>query len=99
MTTYQFDWDEVKAASNLRKHGVAFEIAMTIFNDPLMLTIFDPDHSEAEERWVSIGHASDRRLVLAVHTYKEADGSTATIRILSARRPTRREARQYREGT
>jgi uncharacterized DUF497 family protein len=99
MMICQFDWDEVKAASNLRKHGVAFETAMTIFADPLMLTIFDPDHSETEERWVSIGHASDGQLVIAVHTYTETGGSTAIIRVISARRPTKREARQYREGT
>ncbi len=98
MTIYEFDWDESKAADNLRKHGVDFETAMTIFSDPLVLTIADPDHSETEERWVSLGQAHDRRLILTVHTFTEPDNEKAALRIISARRPTRREARQYREG-
>jgi len=99
VTTFQFDWDEAKAARNRRKHGVTFENAMTIFEDPLMLTIADPDHSETEERWISIGTAKSDQLILAVHTYQEADDASALIRIISARRPTKHEARQYREGT
>jgi uncharacterized DUF497 family protein len=52
---FQFEWDEAKAAANLRKHGVAFELARTVFGDPRILTIADLEHSESEERWFSIG--------------------------------------------
>lgn len=98
MTTYQFDWDEAKAASNFRKHGVSFESAMTIFNDPMILTIFDPDHSDIEDRWISVGLAAAARLILAVHTHVEINAENVKIRIISARKPTKRETQQYREG-
>jgi uncharacterized protein len=84
---------------NLRKHGVSFENAMTIFNDPFVLTTFDPDHSNTEDRWVSIGLASTAQLLLSVHTHVEIDAENVTIRIISARKPTERETRQYAEGT
>jgi len=98
MATYEFDWDEAKAATNLRKHGVSFEMAMAIFGDPLLLTIADPAHSSDEERWISVGEASAGQLILAVHTYTQTESSNGAIRIISARHPTKREARQYREG-
>jgi hypothetical protein len=98
MAAYEFDWDAVKAAGNLRKHGVSFDAAMAIFNDPLLLTIADPDREPEEERWISIGEATAGQLLLAVHTFTETDDANAKIRIISARRPTKREARQYREG-
>lgn len=56
---FQFEWDEVKAATNARKHGVSFDLARSIFNDPLLLTVADLEHSETEERWFSIGRAAD----------------------------------------
>jgi uncharacterized DUF497 family protein len=98
MAAYEFEWDEAKAASNLRKHGVTFDEAMAIFGDPLLLTIADPDHDGVEERWVSVGENDKGRLVLAVHTFIERDSSNAVIRLISVRRPTKNEARQYREG-
>ena len=54
-STYEFDWDNTKAAANLSKHGVRFEEAMTVFNDPLALTCFDTDHSSEEDRWITLG--------------------------------------------
>jgi uncharacterized DUF497 family protein len=99
MTIYEFDWDPATAASNHRKHGVAFEDAMVIFEDPLLLTIFDPDHSDTEERWIYIGLTRNGQLILAVHTYAEAEDANTAIRIISARRPTKNETRQYQQGT
>jgi len=96
---YQFDWDPAKAAVNLAKHGVAFDAAMTVFHDPLARSRFDEDNSDEEERLVTLGEANDGRLLVVVHTYVESAPHRVHIRIISSRRPTGREARQYREGT
>ena len=56
---FQFEWDEAKAAANLRKHGVSFELASSVFGDPRILTLADATHSESEERWFSIGLANN----------------------------------------
>ena len=93
-----FDWDPKKEASNSAKHGVAFELAMTVFRDPLAATILDHEHGGDEERWITLGESVDGRLVLVVHTWVQTSADHALVRIISARRPTRREARQYKEG-
>jgi uncharacterized DUF497 family protein len=92
-----FDWDPEKAASNAAKHGVAFQEAMTVFVDPFACTILDPDHGADEERWVTMGEASTGNLLVVVHTWREMDPFRTAVRIISARRPTPRETRQYRE--
>jgi uncharacterized protein len=92
-----FDWDPAKAASNAAKHGVTFEEAMTVFGDPLALSRPDDDHSTDEERWVTLGHASAGNLLLVVHTWADIDVDRSAVRIISARRPSRNEVRQYRE--
>jgi uncharacterized protein len=97
-TRYQFDWDPAKAAVNLAKHGVAFEAAMTVFLDPLARSRFDEDNSDEEDRFVTLGKAKNGQLLVVVHTYVERAPHRVHIRIVSARRPTGREARQYREG-
>jgi uncharacterized DUF497 family protein len=97
-TRYQFDWDPAKAAVNLAKHGVAFDVAMTVFLDPLARSRFDEDNSDEEERFVTLGAARNGQLLVVVHTYVERAPDRIDIRVISARRPTRREARQYREG-
>ncbi|MBE9013639.1 BrnT family toxin, partial [Pseudanabaenaceae cyanobacterium LEGE 13415] len=74
----QFEWDEVKAARNLSKHGVSFEEAETIFDDPLYVDFYDPDHSESEDRYLIIGQSNRERLLIA--SYTEREGS---IRIIS----------------
>jgi uncharacterized DUF497 family protein len=91
-----FEWDPKKAASNLRKHGVSFIEASEVFNDPLAIKLFDIDHSEHEERWVTIGSARNQRLVVAVHTWME-DEHRIHIRIISARKATANETKQYEE--
>ena len=88
----RFEWDEQKAKQNLRKHGVSFEEAATVFGDPFSMTIADPLHSTAEQRWVTMGSTHRQRLVVVVHTNR---GST--IRLISARKATRRERKAHAE--
>jgi uncharacterized protein len=96
---FEFDWDPVKAESNLAKHGVSFEEGMAVFRDPLALSRPDEDRGANEERWVTLGQGQEGRLALVVHTYVEIDEDRVSIRIISARRPTKREIRQYEDGT
>jgi len=88
-----FEWDPAKAHENVRKHGVTFEEGSTSFGDLRSLTIADPDHSEAEDRYVLLGMSFIGRLLAIVHT--ERGGN---IRIISARPATRREAEAYSEA-
>jgi len=88
-----FQWDPRKAAANVRKHGVSFEEAATIFDDPLVITVPDRKHPNGEERFFSIGSTLRDRLVVVAHTER---GNI--IRIISAREPTAREKRSYEEG-
>jgi uncharacterized protein len=98
MMRFEFDWDPAKAESNRRKHGVAFEDAMGVFSDPLALSRLDDGSGEGEERWVPMGLNTAINLLLGVHTYIELSAEQAAIRIISVRRPTRREVQQYEEG-
>ena len=93
---YNFEWDPDKAKVNIHKHGVSFEQAAWIFLDPLHIVIFDSEHSGVEERWVTLGKTNDGVLLVVVHTFKEHEDS-ATIRVISARKATVREQRQYEE--
>ena len=93
---FEFDWDVVKAASNLVSHKVSFEEAMTVFLDPLALSRTDDAHDE--ERWVTIGMSRTPRLLLVVHTHIEIDDNLMYIRIISARLPTKREKRHYEQA-
>ena len=92
---YLFDWDPKKATLNLRQHRVGFERATTIFLDPAALSISDEDHSEEEERWVTIGVDRSGNLLVVVHTFEEVDASRRRIRLISARKATKKEAVQY----
>lgn len=89
-----FEWDRQKAAFNLRKHGVSFEEAATVFADPLSVTYYDPDRSAGESRFITIGTSGSARLLIVAHTDRGEN-----TRIISARRTTRREREQYEEGT
>ncbi len=95
---YNFEWDPTKARSNREKLGVAFEEAATVFRDPRALTAYDPDHSESEERWITLGNSGSGRLLVVCHTFREEAGEAATLRIYSARRPTPVETRSYGEA-
>lgn len=87
-------FDPRKAAANLRKHGISFDEAATVFRDPNALTIPDSFHSHEEERFVTLGYSLKRRLLFVVHTEVADD----FIRIISARKATLHERRQYEEG-
>ena len=87
-----FEWDEKKADENLRKHGVSFEEAKTVFNDPFSVTIHDPDHSSDEQRYVDIGLSLKGRLIVVSYCERGK-----TIRLISSRRATRKEQRDYEE--
>jgi uncharacterized DUF497 family protein len=89
-----FEWDAEKAALNLRKHGVSFIEASQVFNDPLAIRLFDEDHSDHEERWVTLGQVFNRRLVVVVHTWQE-DDENMYVRIISARQATAHETQNY----
>ena len=95
---FEFDWDPAKADANLAKHGVSFDEAMAVFLDPLALSRPDDDAGGDEERWITMVESRARKLLLVVHTHVEVDRERFAIRVISARRPTRREARQYAEG-
>lgn len=95
---FVFDWDPAKAKLNLAKHGVSFDDAMTVFADPLALTIFDTDHSAEEDRWVTLGLSQPGKLLLVIHTHVEMAADEVLVRIISARRPTREESRSYEQG-
>jgi uncharacterized DUF497 family protein len=92
---YNFDWDPVKEKQNRRKHGLSFRQAATIFRDPGQLTNYDDEHSEGEERWVTIGIDSGGMVRVVVHTYKQLDKDSCEIRIISARDATRYELIEY----
>jgi len=89
----KFEWDTDKAASNVRKHGVSFDEAGSVFLDQLAASGPDPDHSTGEARYLTFGISGLGRLLTVSHTYRPG-----TIRIISARRVTRAERRIYEEG-
>jgi hypothetical protein len=91
--SYEFEWDPAKAADNLKKHGVSFEEAVTVFGDPLSLNMPDPLHSAEEERYLVLGMSAARRLLVVA--YAERGQRT---RIISARKAARRERHDYEEG-
>jgi uncharacterized protein len=88
-----YEWDQEKAQRNFRKHGVAFDEAASAFLDPVALTYSDPDHSGEEEREITIGISSRGRLLFVSHC--ERPGG---LRLISARRATRKEIRQYEQA-
>lgn len=95
---YRFEWDPNKAASNAKNHGVMFEQAATVFLDARLLSQSDEVHDEDEERWLSLGLDQSARLLVVIHTYREIAAHSAIIRIISARKATRREAKDYEGG-
>ncbi|MGV0024795.1 BrnT family toxin [Phormidesmis priestleyi] len=90
----RFQWNSDKASSNVEKHGVSFEEAVTVFGDPLAVTILDPDHSVGEFRFLTTGQSRIQRLLVVSHTDREGE-----VRLISARLATRQEKRRYESGT
>ncbi len=92
MADLRFDWDPAKEQANRRKHKVSFQEAESVFADERARLLDDPDHSEAEDRFVLLGLSSRFRVLVVVHTYR---GNEDVIRIISARRATRTERAYY----
>jgi uncharacterized protein len=88
-----FEWDPAKARKNRRKHRVTFEEAATVYGDALALTYPDPDHSISEQRFITVGMSSAKRVLIVAHTERGA-----SIRIISARKATHRERKHYEEN-
>jgi len=88
-----FEWDEDKSARNHDKHGVKFEEGVGVFCDPLSITIDDPNHSADEQRYIDIGTSENGRVLVLSYTQRSSN-----IRLISCRKATRRERRQYEEG-
>jgi uncharacterized DUF497 family protein len=95
---YEFEWDPEKARANLEKHGVSFEDAAGIFLDPHASSLFDEDHADREERWVTLGTSRSGRLLVTSHTFHDLGEGRYRIRLISARKATRAERRTYEEG-
>jgi len=89
----KFEWDPTKATANIKKHGVTFQEAATIFGDPLAITFDDPDHSMGENRFITFGLSLQKRLIVVSHT--ERGDRT---RIINARLMDRKERKIYEEG-
>ena len=94
MDSIRFDWDKSKASLNKRKHGVSFEEAVTVFYDDDALEFHDPDHSESEDRFFMVGLSFKTRVLLVSHCARK---SGLVIRIISARKATKRETQKYWE--
>jgi uncharacterized protein len=92
MSDLAFRWDPKKDALNQEKHGVSFEEAKSVFYDEDARLMDDPDHSEEEDRFILLGFSSSLRLIVVCHCYREKD---SVIRIISARKATKSEARNY----
>ena len=92
MSTLRFEWDDRKSAANLRKHGVGFDEAKSVFLDENAKLIDDPDHYEVEDRFVILGLSSALRLLLVCHCYR-SDGNV--IRVISARKASAKESKSY----
>jgi uncharacterized DUF497 family protein len=88
----RFEWDPAKAAANVKKHGVSFEEARSVFYDDFAVQFFDDDHSSDEARFLLLGMSAVSRLLLVCHCEREAGN---VIRIISARKATRRESAHY----
>ncbi|HZV47021.1 MAG TPA: BrnT family toxin [Thermodesulfovibrionales bacterium] len=89
----EFEWDPDKSEANLKKHGISFHEASTVFGDPLAITFNDPDHSVGEHRFLTFGHSRSNRLRVVVHTERRRKA-----RIISARSATRQEREIYEDG-
>ena len=93
----RFQWDERKDQRNRAKHGVSFDTASLVFDDPAHLSIQDR-HEDGEERWQTLGLAGGIVVLLVAHTWREEGDGRAVIRIISARKATTRERRRYEQG-
>lgn len=94
---YDFEWDPAKAQQNIQKHNVSFQRAGMIFLDPHAISIYDEEHSKEEDRWITLGKDNNEILLVVSHTFHEPNTTTISIRIISARKATKKEKKQYEE--
>jgi uncharacterized DUF497 family protein len=92
----KFEWDRKKENINIKKHAISFEQASYVFADPFALNRYDEEHSEDEERWILLGKSLNQTILLVAHTFRDNDGKEF-VRIISARRATKREEKAYKE--
>jgi hypothetical protein len=97
MLRYTLEWDPTKAGENLRKHRMSFDRAAEVLLDPLAVSVLDEEHGEGEERWVTLGRDKRGRVVILIHTFVEVSAEGCRVRIISARKATKREIKQYEE--
>jgi uncharacterized DUF497 family protein len=95
---YNFEWDVNKARTNLSKHKISFEGATSVFRDEKAISISDEEHSDDEERWLTIGMDEVTRTLVVIHTYILLDVNNCNIRLISARKATKKEQQIYKEG-
>jgi len=95
---YNFEWDVNKARTNLSKHKISFEGATSVFRDERAISISDEEHSDDEERWLTIGIDEVTRTLVVIHTYISVDENNCNIRLISARKATKKEQQIYKEG-
>ena len=95
---YKFEWNYKKAYKNKRKHNINFRRAATVFDDPYMLTIFDDKHSDNEDRWITLGADQNGILLIVSHTFYKISMMQYNIRIISARKATNNEKKEYEVG-
>lgn len=93
---YRFEWDLCKARQNAIKDKVYFERAAQIFKDPLAISIYDDEHSHKEDRWITVGKDFSENMLVVVHTFVQEDNDTCQVRIISARKATKKEIVQYK---
>ena len=94
---YHFDWDPTKAREIVQKHKVSFRRATTVFRDPYALSFFDNDHSQEEDRWITLGRDDHGIIIVVCHTFRQSDEVSAFIRIISARKATKKERQNYED--
>jgi len=95
---YNFEWDVNKARTNLSKHKISFEGATSVFRDKNAISISDEEHSDDEERWLTIGMDEVTRTLVVIHTYISIDENNCNIRLISARKATKKEQQIYKKG-
>ena len=92
----KFEWDIEKEAINIQKHGISFEQASYVFSDPFALNRYDDEHSDDEDRWILLGKSLNEIILVVVHTFQNND-SIEFVRIISARKATKKERQAYQQ--
>ena len=94
---YYFEWDPAKANQNILEHKVRFQRAAEVFKEPHAISIFDEEHSQDEDRWITMGKDNSGTLLVVSHTFRKIDEESYRIRIISSRKATKNERKQYEE--